>query len=72
MPDKSLVSSIVGKEVSYDDFGMILEEDGPLEEKNTQIQDDFDLRGFETMQDLYWWYARQDVFQSIVSGNPLM
>jgi hypothetical protein len=72
MPDEGLVSSIVGKEISYDGFGMILEEDGTREDNTTHLLGGLDLRGYETLQDLYWWYARQDAFQSIVSGNPLM
>jgi hypothetical protein len=72
MPDETLVSTIVGKEVRYDDFGMVFEEDGMWQERKTQMPGSLDLQGFETLQDLYWWYARQDVYQSIVSGNPLM
>jgi hypothetical protein len=72
MPDEGLVSSIVGKEISYDGFGMILEEDGTREDNTTHLPGGLDLRSYETLQDLYWWYARQDTFQSIVSGNPLM
>ena len=72
MPDEGLVSSIVGKEISYDNFGMIFEEDGTRGTNTSQLPGGFDLRSYETMQDLYWWYTRQDAFQSIVSGNPLM
>lgn len=69
MPDANLVSTIVGKHVDYDDFGRVFEEGsngrrGPPEK--------FDLQNFETLQDLYWWYCRQDMMQSIISGNPLM
>ncbi|KAF2714284.1 hypothetical protein K504DRAFT_369229 [Pleomassaria siparia CBS 279.74] len=74
MPDEAMVGTIVGKKVDYDDFGGVLEE----EEGNTKQQErrrtsgKVDLRSFETLQDLYWWYARHDAFQSIVSGNPLI
>lgn len=72
MPDESLVSTIVGKKVSYDDFGRIIEDADMRQEKKSGLLDKLDLRTYETLQDLYWWYARQDAFQSMVSGNPLM
>jgi hypothetical protein len=70
MPDAGLVSIIVGKKVDYDDFGRVFEE-GNMHEK-AQSMPKIDLRTYETLQDLYWFYARNDIFQSIVSGNPLM
>ncbi|KAF2260716.1 hypothetical protein CC78DRAFT_547254 [Lojkania enalia] len=72
MPDEITVSTIVGKKVSYDDFGRVLEEPSMRQEKKRKLFEKFDLRLFETSQDLHWWYARQDAFQSIVSGNPLI
>jgi Fungal specific transcription factor domain len=32
----------------------------------------FDLTKYHTYQDLFWWYARQDTYQSIISGNRLL
>jgi len=72
MPDQNLVSAIIGKQVNYDDFGMIVEENGARYETKTNLPDKLDLQTFETLQDLYWWYARHDAFQSIISGNHLM
>jgi hypothetical protein len=72
VPDENLVSTIIGKKVNYDDFGMVLEENGVRYEKKTNLSDKLDLPGFEILQDLYWWYARHDAFQSMISGNPLM
>jgi len=72
MPDESLVSTIVGKEISYDEFGIIIEDDGVRHEKQSRLPEKLDLQGFETLQDLYWWHARHDAYQSVVSGNPLM
>lgn len=76
MPDEGLVSAIVGKKVNYDDFGRVEEEredssqnDG---ERRNGIPQQIDLSTYETFQDLYWWYCRQDAYQSAVSGNPLM
>jgi hypothetical protein len=72
MPDARLVSTIIGKEVNYDDFGRVFEEGIKPEGKNKNEADNSDLRTYETLQDLYWWYSRQDMLQSIISGNPLM
>lgn len=71
-PDETLVSTIVGKQINYDDFGRVFEEGNKQHERRKSIPEKLNLRSYETLQDLYWWYAKQDVFQSIVSGNPLM
>lgn len=70
-PDENLVSTIIGKQVSYDDFGMIIEDNGARQDTKTRISG-FDVKNFETLQDLHWWYCRHDMWQSCVSGNPLM
>ncbi|KAF1939957.1 hypothetical protein EJ02DRAFT_407413 [Clathrospora elynae] len=72
LPDESVVSTIVGKKVSYDDFGMVFEENGARHDTTPKLPPKFDLQSFETLQDLYWAYARHDAFQSIVSGNRLI
>ena len=72
MPDENLVSTIIGKQVSYDDFGMVFEDDTARQSQKSRLTSDFDTREFETLQDLYWWYCRHDMWQSCVSGNPLM
>jgi hypothetical protein len=72
MPDANLVSTIVGKNVDYDDFGRVIEEASRQKDGRRGPPEKFDLQNYETLQDLYWWYCRQDTIQSIVSGNPLM
>jgi hypothetical protein len=34
--------------------------------------ENFDMQKYHLYQDLFWWYARQDVYQSIIAGNRLM
>lgn len=64
--DERVVSQMVGKEVKYDNFGHV-------EASTTvNIPPTLDLSKFEILKDLYWWYCKQDVIQSIVSGNPLL
>lgn len=72
MPDESLVSTIVGNSVNYDEFGMVFEASSTQQNTKPNLSEDPTLRTFETLQDLYWSYARHDVFQSIISGNPLI
>jgi len=72
MPDERLVSTIVGKSVKYDEFGMVFESNGTKQETKSNLPETLTSRSFETLQDLYWSYARHDVFQSIISGNPLI
>lgn len=63
--DERIISQIIGREVRYDDHGHV-------EAPQTPIEPDLDLSRFEILKDLYWWYCKQDAYQSIVSGNPLL
>lgn len=72
MPDQSMVSTIVGERVNYDDFGMVFEDNGVRHDTRPNIPAKLDLQSYDTLQDIYWSYARHDVYQSILSGNPLM
>lgn len=72
MPDEALVSSIVGKKVNYDDFGMVFEDNGARHDTRPNLPTKLDLNSYESLQDLFWSFSRHDVFQSIVSGNGLM
>lgn len=70
--DENLVSSLMGRQVKVEQFGHVLDDeddDGPSE---ATFSRPFDLEKYELYQDLYWWYARQDVYQAILSGNQLL
>lgn len=68
--DEHLVSTLIGRKIDYDDYGHVIDESArPQEDKLPQ---DLDLTKYEMYQDLFWWYARQDVYQAIVSGNKLL
>lgn len=62
--DERVVSMFAGREVRYDDHGRVLD--------GHQMLQRLDLSGFEMLKDLFWWYCKQDVYQSIVSGNALL
>ncbi|KXT10460.1 hypothetical protein AC579_1844 [Pseudocercospora musae] len=63
--DERLVSEMVGREVRYGGYGRV-------EAPPSAIPPELDLSKFEILKDLYWWYCKQDVYQSIVSGNALL
>ena len=64
--DERIVSSFVGKEVRYGgDHGQVVTPQLSAPQK-------LDLSKFEILKDLYWWYCKQDVYQSIISGNNLL
>jgi len=68
--DENIISSFFGKKVSYDDFGRIVDE--PNGKRRESFSQPFDMSRFELYQDLWWWFVKQDCFQSIISGNPLL
>ena len=72
MPDENLVSTIVGQTVRYDHYGKVFEDVDMNKDRRHGFHGKLDARTFETLEDLYWFYLRQDAFQSMVSGNPLM
>ncbi|KAF2805486.1 uncharacterized protein BDZ99DRAFT_574414 [Mytilinidion resinicola] len=71
-PDENLVSTIIGRKLTYDDFSRVTDYDDQPRGPSTGIPKQLDLSKYEMFQDLYWWYCRMDAFQSIVSGNKLI
>jgi hypothetical protein len=69
--DENIVSAFFGKKLKYDQFGRIIDDLENGKRRNS-LPELFDLGRFELYQDLFWWYAKQDCFQSIISGNPLL
>ncbi|EFQ99920.1 hypothetical protein MGYG_02927 [Nannizzia gypsea CBS 118893] len=63
--DVDLVGAIIGRETSYDDATLAeSEHEQPLTAK--------DIEDHRIRTDLYWHYCKQDLFQSLISGNPLL
>jgi hypothetical protein len=57
------------------DHDLISRLSGRVKKDNQQIQSEdypFDPQRYLVYQDLFWWYAKQDVYQSIISGNRLL
>ena len=72
IPDEALVSQIMGEKIVYNGYGQILDCKDSRNERKPHLSGKLDLKTFETLQDLQWFYMRHDAFQSMVSGNPLM
>ncbi|KAI3318631.1 hypothetical protein HD806DRAFT_539978 [Xylariaceae sp. AK1471] len=66
--DVSLLSTIMGYEVSYDDLGM-LPEDLSSHPRPKYIYTNKDMERYERLSDLFWWYCKMDVYQSILGGT---
>jgi hypothetical protein len=46
---------------------------GTISDKPIQTEaGPFDAQRYLVYQDLFWWYAKQDVYQSVISGNRLL
>ncbi|KAK1080447.1 hypothetical protein LTR48_007768, partial [Friedmanniomyces endolithicus] len=63
--DERTISKLVGKEVRYGHHGHVVTH-------QYCIPKELDLGKFEVLKDLYWWYCKQDAYQSIISGNQLL
>ncbi|KAK3069349.1 hypothetical protein LTR53_012373 [Teratosphaeriaceae sp. CCFEE 6253] len=64
--DERVISEIVGKEIRYGT------DQGQVMTPGVSIPQELDLGKFEILKDLFWWYCKQDAYQSIVSGNHLL
>lgn len=68
LPDERVVSILTGRQLRYDDFGRVVED----QNKDGDTPQEADITHYETYQDLWWWFVRHDGFQSVISGNPLL
>ncbi|KAI0413591.1 hypothetical protein F5X98DRAFT_366449 [Xylaria grammica] len=66
--DVSLLSTIMGHEVSCDDLGM-LPEGLSSHPRPKYIYTNKDIERYEQLSDLFWWYCKMDVYQSILGGT---
>jgi hypothetical protein len=67
--EPQVISTLLGREVDYDLLGHV---DTPEEFQRRKLQwTPKDIESFRIQMDLYWWFLKQDLFQSLISGNPL-
>ena len=69
--DEGLISTIMGSGTRYDQRGRILHEDD-LAPQNEPPLTSHDIEKFEIQRELFWWYVKHDIYQSIISGNRLL
>ncbi|KAJ3485514.1 hypothetical protein NLG97_g6797 [Lecanicillium saksenae] len=63
-----LLRTITGRSVDASDYGL---ED---EEKDVEFLQDVtaqDIEKFENLSDLFWWFCKMDVYQSVLGGTKL-
>ena len=70
--DENLISTLMGWKTSYNQYGQIIEgPETPVPPSSKPVTQS-EIDKFEAQCDLFWWYAKQDMYQSIVSGNRLL
>lgn len=69
--DENLIGMLMGKRLRYDQFGRIIDEND-LEEEDNTVYTEKEIDDYEIQRDIYWWYAKQDIYQSILGGGRLL
>jgi hypothetical protein len=67
--DDELVSNLSGRYPRPVDSRHVAED---IMGDSSMRTEPFDMAKFQLYQDLFWWYARQDTYQSIIAGNRLL
>lgn len=70
--DENLISTFMGWRTSYNQYGQIIEGNKEAIPPSTKPVTQSEIDTFEAQCDLFWWYAKQDMYQSIISGNRLL
>lgn len=66
--DETFIGSLLGRAVSYDQFGSV---EGYTHSRRKRFTCK-DIENFRIQCDLYWWFTKQDVFHSLISGDKLL
>jgi len=66
--DEDFIAMITGEKFGEAYGGGILND----EPARHYIHSDRDIEIYENFRDLFWWFCKQDVYQSILSGNKLL
>lgn len=67
--DERFIGSIMGRVVNYDEFGQV--DNGRAHEPKKRFSRK-DVENHRILCDLYWWYKKQDIIQTLISGNKLL
>lgn len=68
--DENIVGIIMGRKVSYDEYGQVVDDDRIPGWGKEYTERDLEI--YETQRDLFWWYCKQDTYQSILGGGKLL
>jgi len=68
--DVNLLRDITGMDLRHEDLGQGPVEDG--EEIGATVVTDRDIENYEHLRDLWWWYTKMDVYQSVLGGTKLL
>lgn len=66
--DYDILRAISGQDITADDYGLGEGQSINLSSKVT----DRDIEHYENMRDLFWWYCKMDVYQSMLAGTRLL
>lgn len=66
--DQRLISDLTGIPTNYDTFSGF----ASSETSHSQSMTESEVSTYKTKMDLWWWFCKQDMFQSMVSGEPLL
>ena len=69
--DENLVSTLMGYRTRYNEYGQVVEATELPSHYHIPLTSK-DVEKFEIQCDLFWWYAKQDMYQSLISGNRLL
>ena len=69
--DERLISTIMGRVTGYDQHGRIINGSDAIARTESPLTA-HDIENFEIQCELFWWYVKHDIYQSIISGNRLL
>ncbi|KAL8789171.1 MAG: hypothetical protein Q9213_001278 [Squamulea squamosa] len=69
--DENLISTLMGSRTRYQEYGQVIDANEPPSHYHVPLTPK-DVEKFEIQCDLFWWYAKQDMYQSLISGNRLL
>lgn len=67
--DYEFLNDLSGHGTTAEDYD--LAGDQPTEPPDNSVTDR-DIEQYENMRDLYWWYCKMDVYQSVLGGTKLL
>ncbi|KAI9821295.1 MAG: hypothetical protein M1827_004031 [Pycnora praestabilis] len=71
-PDENLISTLMGRKIKYNQHGQVINDVPNTQEPYDKRYTAKDMENFEIQSDLFWWYCKQDMIQSMISGNRLL